>query len=103
LGKVCYLIDPEDMLQAAQRGDVAKVRQLLASDTTLVNAKGAHNKTPLHWAVINGHKPMVEFLIDHGADLTLRDQQFNFTALGWALEGKQAEIADLLKARGATQ
>ena len=103
MGKVCYLIDPEEMLQAAQRGDVAKVRQLLASDTTLVNAKGADNKTPLHWAVINGHKPMVEFLIDHGADLTLRDRQFNFTALGWALEGNQTEIADLLKARGATQ
>jgi ankyrin repeat protein len=249
LGNVCYLIDPEEMLQAAQRGDVAKVRQLLASDTTLVNAKGAHNKTPLHWAAekncrelaellvsagadinaevswgmtplqwaanmgsrdvaqillahgaapqlnmwcaaglgmlevvksfwdspntlksgagqrrsrdlgdgkwgkapapesyaelvsealyvaarnghvevagflldkgadincrgffgapglhwaaINGHKPMVEFLIDHGVDLTLRDQQFNSTALGWALEGKQTEIAELLQARGA--
>lgn len=244
MGKVCYLIDPEEMLQAAQRGDVAKVRQLLAADTTLVNAKGAHNKTPLHWAAeknnselaellvssgadidaevtwgmtplqwapqlnmwcaaglgmldavesfwdspntlkpgagqtrsrdltpqsgksgqpgdpdsgdgtwgkaplpesyaelvseafyiaarnghvdvarfllekgadvncrgffgapglhwaaINGHKPMVEFLIGHGADPTLRDQQFNSTALGWALEGKQAEIAEMLNAR----
>ena len=35
---VCYVIDPEEMLQAAQHGDVAKGRQLLASDTTLVNA-----------------------------------------------------------------
>lgn len=250
MGKVCYLIDPEEMLQAAQRGDVAKVRQLLASDTTLVNAKGAHDKTPLHWAAeknypelaelllsagadinaeiswgmtplqwaanmgsrqvaevllahgatpqlnmwaaaglgmldvvqsfwdspntlnpgagqphmrdlghgkwdkappktylelisealhiaarnghipvakfllekgadincrgffgapgllwaaINGHKPMVEFLIDHGADLTLRDEQFYSTAIGWALEGKQTEIAELLKAKGVSQ
>lgn len=103
MSKVCYLIDPEEMLQAAQRGDVAKVRQLLASDTTLVNAKGAHNKTPLHWAAFNGHKPMVELLIDHGADLTLRDQQFNLTALGWALQGNQSEIAELLKARGVRQ
>jgi hypothetical protein len=72
---------------------VAKARQLLASDITLINAKGLYNKTPLRWAAINGHKPMVESLIEHGADLTLRDRQFNSTALGWALEGKQEEIA----------
>jgi hypothetical protein len=46
---------------------------------------------------------MVEFLIGHGADLTLRDQQFNSTALGWALEGNHTEIAELLKARGVGQ
>jgi uncharacterized protein len=248
---VCYLIDPEEMLKAAERGDAARVRQLLAADSTLANAKGAHNKTPLHWAAeknhaeitelllaagadihaevswgmtplawaanmgsrqaaevllahgaapqlnmwcaaglgmldvvksfwdspntlkpgagqprsrdlgngqwskapasedyaelvseafyiaarnghvevarfllekgadvnrrgffgapglhwaaINGHKPMVEFLISHGADLTLRDRQFNSTALGWALEGKQNEIAGLLALRGVRQ
>jgi ankyrin repeat protein len=100
VGNVCYLIDPEEMLQAAQRGDVAKVRQLLASDTTLVNAKGAHNKTPLHLAAGNGHKAVVELLLSHGADFTLRDHS-NLTALDWALEGKQAEIAELLRAKGA--
>jgi hypothetical protein len=46
---------------------------------------------------------MVEFLIGHGADLTLRDQQFNSTALGWAVEGKQTEISDLLRAHGVSQ
>ena len=38
----CYLIDPDDMLKAAQRGDIDKVRQLLSADSTLVNARGAH-------------------------------------------------------------
>jgi hypothetical protein len=46
---------------------------------------------------------MVEFLIERGADLSLRDQQFNSTALGWALEGKEKEIAELLKARGVVK
>jgi hypothetical protein len=46
---------------------------------------------------------MVEFLIDHGADLTLRDQQFKSTALGWSLEGNQTEVAEFLKARGVGQ
>jgi hypothetical protein len=43
---------------------------------------------------------MVEFLIAHGADLHMRDTQFNSTPLGWALEGKQEEIAELLKTHG---
>ena len=102
MGNVCYLIDPEEMLQAAQRGDVAKVRQLLASDTTLVNAKGAHDKTPLHLAAGNGHTAVVALLLDHGADFTLRDH-YNLTALDRALEGKHTETAELLKARGVTQ
>ena len=100
MSEVCYLIDPEEMLKACERGDVAKVRQLLASDTTLVNAKGAHNKTPLHWAAGNGHKAVVELLLSHGADFTLRDHS-NLTPLDRALEGKHTEIVELLQARKA--
>ena len=69
MGKVCYVIDPEEMLQAAQRGDVVKVRQLLASDTTLANAKGAHNKTPLHWAAEKNYPELAELLVTAGADI----------------------------------
>ena len=43
---------------------------------------------------------MVEFLIAHGADIHLRDEKFDSTPLGWAKEGHQPEIAELLKGRG---
>ncbi len=52
---------------------------------------------------MNGHKAMVEYLIAQGADLKMRDQQFNSTPLGWAYEGKQQEIADFLEAQGASR
>jgi len=68
-----------------------------------INCRGFFGAPGLHWAAIHGNKAMVEFLIERGADLTLRDQQFNSTALGWALEGKQTEIAALLKRRGVGQ
>jgi ankyrin repeat protein len=68
-----------------------------------INCRGFFGAPGLHWAAIHGHKAMVEFLIDHGADLTLRDQQFNSTALGWSLEGNQTEVAEFLKARGVGQ
>ena len=68
-----------------------------------INYRGFFGAPGLHWAAINGHKPIVEFLIANGTDLALRDTQFNSTALGWALEGRQKEIAELLLARGATK
>jgi len=98
--KVCYLIDPEEMLQAAQRGDVAKVRQLLASDTTLANAKGAHNKTPLHWAAEKNYPELAELLVAAGADINA-EVSWGMTPLQWAANMGSRDVAEILLARGA--
>ena len=87
---------------AARNGHVAVTEFLLAKSAN-INHRGFFGAPGLHWAAINGHKAMVEFLLQHGVDLTLRDQQFDSTALGWALEGKQTEIAELLEARGVVK
>jgi hypothetical protein len=87
---------------AGRNGHVEVARFLLNKGAD-INCRGFFGAPGLHWAAINGHKPMVEFLMEHGADTTIRDQKFNATALGWALEGKQEEIAELLLARGATK
>jgi ankyrin repeat protein len=100
LGKVCYLIDPEEMLQAAQRGDVAKVRQLLASDTTLANAKGAHNKTPLHWAAEKNYRELAELLVTAGADINA-EVSWGMTPLQWAANMGSRDVATVLLAHGA--
>jgi ankyrin repeat protein len=84
---------------AARNGHTGVARFLLEKGAN-INCKGFFGAPGLHWAAINGHKEMVEFLIARGADLHLRDEEFNSTPLGWALEGKQTEIADLLRARG---
>jgi ankyrin repeat protein len=100
LGNVCYLIDPEEMLQAAQRGDVAKVRQLLASDTTLANAKGAHNKTPLHWAAEKNYPELAELLVSAGADINA-EVSWGMTPLQWAANMGSRDVAEVLLAHGA--
>jgi hypothetical protein len=84
---------------AARNGHVDVARFLLEKGAD-INCRGFFGAPGLHWAAINGHKAMVAFLMERGADLTLRDQQFNSTALGWALEGKREEIAELLRAKG---
>ena len=99
---------PEDYVElvseafsiAARNGHVDVAKFLLEKGAD-INSKGFFGAPGLHWAAINGHKEMVEFLIGRGADLHLRDEQFHSTPLGWALEGKQTEIAELLELYGA--
>jgi ankyrin repeat protein len=100
MSKVCYLVDPEEMLKASQRGDVAKVRQLLAADSTLVHARGAHKKTPLHWAAEKNYSEIAELLIAAGADLHA-EVSWGMTPLQWAANMGSRQVADILVAHGA--
>lgn len=56
----------------------------------------------LHEAAIQGNEEAVKFLIDHGADLTIKDYRYQSTAEGWARYGSDNErMADLLAAAAA--
>ena len=52
--------------------------------------------TGLHYAALNGHRPMVEYLLAHGADRNIKDTKVDSTAAGWAEHGGHSEILDLL-------
>lgn len=97
---VCYMTDPEEMLQASQRGDVGRVRQLLSLDTTLVNAKGAYDKTPLHWAAEKNFRELAELLVTRGANLDT-EVTWGMTPLQWAANMGSRDVADVLLAHGA--
>ena len=100
MSEVCYLVDPEEMLKAAERGDAARVRQLLAADSTLVHAKGAHDKTPLHWAAEKNHGEVAELLVAAGADINA-EVTWGMTPLAWAANMGSREVADVLLGHGA--
>ena len=53
--------------------------------------------TGMHYAALNGHRAMVEFLLDHGADKTVKDTKVSSTAAGWAEYGQHPELLDLLR------
>jgi hypothetical protein len=53
----------------------------------------------LHEAAIQGNEDAVRFLIDHGADLSMKDYRYHSNAEGWARYGSHDErMADLLAA-----
>ena len=61
-----------DIHQAAKDGNIKAVKQHLAAGTD-VNAKNKVGQTPLHLAVANDHKEIIELLIAKDADLNAKD------------------------------
>ncbi len=100
MGNLCYLVDPEDMLKACEHGDLNKVRELLERDSTLVNAKGEYQKTPLHWAAEKNFSELAELLVARGADIHA-EVSWGMTPLQWAANMGSRDVADVLLAHGA--
>jgi ankyrin repeat protein len=63
-----------DLIEAAKRGDLARVRTLLAADASLLAATDREfGATALHWAALKGHASVVQFLLAQGADTQARN------------------------------
>jgi len=67
------------LVQAAQAGDTAKVKQLIKQGAD-VNAKNSIGKTILMFAALSGHAKAVKALIDAGADVNAK-KEYDDTAL----------------------
>jgi len=97
------------MTELAMEHHTGAVRVLLAAGVP-VNARGGHGATALHWACWKGYGDLAKLLLDHGASLTVEDDQFHGTPPGWFGHGAQncseeggdyAEVARVLIAAGA--
>ncbi len=53
--------------------------------------------TGLHYAAMNGHRAIVEFLLARGANPRLKDTKIGADAAGWAAHGGRHELVALLK------
>ena len=96
--------DPQrEIIKAAKHGSVELAMTLLASDRGLLEARDQDGSTPLHCAVWKGHLPMVEALVNAGADVNAQNENDHWgtTPLHAAAHANQAAIAQLLIDRGA--
>jgi ankyrin repeat protein len=121
--------DPDQALVEAcvgnAHGDLSKVRELVEQHPELVNARARWNETPIEAAAQLGRKDIIDFLLSKGAPLDFftacvlgrrdlveaelaRDPArarsrgvHGLPALYFAAIGGQAQIAEVLLARGA--
>lgn len=79
------------------RIDAAKLLLEKGAEVNVVPGGFDYAGTGLHYAALNGHRAMVEFLLDHGADRNVKDTKVGSTAAGWAEHGGHPDLRDLLR------
>jgi ankyrin repeat protein len=83
---------------ACMHGHIDAARLLLdkGAEINVIPGGFDYAGTGLHYAALNGHRPMVEFLLAHGADRSIKDTKVNSTAAGWADHGGHPYLRDFL-------
>jgi ankyrin repeat protein len=86
----------EDFMRAAREGDIGT----LSGHPELVNIRN-QGATALHLAAIEGQFEAARWLLEHGAVLDTRDDEFGMTPAGWANEKGREAMVDFLLSQGA--
>lgn len=90
------------MYEAAEEGHMEVIEALVRHGAS-VDVTGDHSRsTPLHGAAMGNRVKTAEFLLDNGARIDARDR-WGRTPLARALSEGNAQVADLLRERGATE
>lgn len=85
-----------DAHSAARLGMIAKLRELIIAEPTLVHARGGDGQTPLHFA---SSVEIARFLVESGADIDARDVDHESTPAQYMVRDRQ-EVARYLVGLG---
>jgi ankyrin repeat protein len=83
--------EDQEIHDIAFEGDVQQLKSFLDKNPELIEAKGWHDRTPLHCAAGSGHVDCVRLLIERGADVNAYSQLSSATALFEAIEGENRD------------
>ncbi len=81
---------------AAQLGHFHVLSPLTETDHDIINEPDLYSMTPLHWAVVGGHKRCVELLLSVGANANVQNGGVGNTPLMLAIDSGHADIVRLL-------
>lgn len=84
---------------ACMHGHIEAAKLLLEKGAEIDIIPGGfdYSGTGLHYAALNGHRAMVEFLLGQGADRNMKDTKVGGTPAGWADYGGHPNLLDLLR------
>jgi uncharacterized protein len=91
-----------EIIEAVDKGDMARIKELLTKKPSMVNAQTPRGESPLIRALERRQKDidLYKLLIEQGADVKLADAQ-NISPLQYAAELGSVEVAQLLLDHGA--
>ncbi len=97
---IAVTLPASEIHDATAAGDMKRVRALLASDPSLMNARDTAQSLPIHLAAFRGHAAIVDLLLSKGADIDAGDRE-NTSPLVCAAMGNRMEVVRLLVEKGA--
>lgn len=86
---------PDALRLAGQQHGVSSLARLLELGYD-INAAAEDGRTALHEAAFRGDGDLCRWLLDHGADPSLRDRDFSGTPAAWALHAGHPDLAEEL-------
>jgi ankyrin repeat protein len=96
--------DPQDLIDnafvyACRSGQIAAAERLLqhGAHINAIPPGFDYPGTGLHYAAMDGHRPLVEYLLAQGADPRIKDKKARSTPAGWADHGGHPAIKELLE------
>ncbi len=95
-----YIQMSPEMVEAKQRGDVARLLELVEQGADLRAIDYREGWTLLHWAACHGHVDLARALLDRGADRECTDEEGQ-TPLMLAASAGHLDMVRLLLERGA--
>jgi ankyrin repeat protein len=101
---LCFVLSAvpaQEIHDAAQRGEVRRVRELLEKRPESIKEKDSGwGRTALHWAARGVHFEVLKLLVDKGADVKARDNS-DISALHSVAARGHREATELLMSNGA--
>ncbi|KAL8831826.1 MAG: hypothetical protein Q9191_000650 [Dirinaria sp. TL-2023a] len=91
----------EDIMQLAMLGEIAPIQRLIDDGKFSAKHKDREGITPLHWAAINNHYALCQYLLDLGAEVNARGGESYATPAMWAAQRCHYYVVALCVQRGA--
>lgn len=90
----------EDLRPLFERGETARILELLKADPQLLKSDMGEGMTPLHYAVFHGYVPIVDYALKNGVDVNVKDRR-GLPPVWFSVSGSQPAMLKKLIALGA--